>query len=213
MNKFLKIGVLLVAEIVAMVIAYNIQQSIEYRDSDDYDYEEFEKNKNYEEKEFRADEWNYEAPMRKAVYYLPENRIVREWDVHNSGYDKEVLSCAMNGYAIIDDGKEANIFDPEGKPVFEEDIKDGLLVFVYHDQLVCNRMTGDYYDLQGQSVTNIHTIIDWLDFKYPDAFYLSIFAFFFILTFLLWYFLLWRKKKAQPFVVQESSDEDGTILS
>jgi hypothetical protein len=56
-------------------------------------------------------------------------------------------------------------------------------------------MNGEYYDLQGQPVSNFYTLLDRLDYKNPDALYLSIFAFFIIVTFMLWYFLLWRKKK------------------
>jgi len=193
MKKFLKIVVLIVAEIAALFVAYQIQQAIEWRDQDNYDYYDYEKNRKYEVREYRKSDWDLESPMRKAVYYLPENRIVREWDI--TGINREVLNENMNGYAIIDDGKDANLFGPDGNPVFKEDFKDGLFTFVHHGQLITNRMNGEYYDLQGQPVSNFYTLLDRLDYKNPDALYLSIFAFFIIVTFMLWYFLLWRKKK------------------
>lgn len=195
MKKLLNIGLLVVIEIVAIAIGATLVNKLNYADNEGYDER---KTDNYETQEIAKHENTLGSEFEdfgftKVLYYKPDNKIVRTSEMGGLT-DMEILD-EQNGYAVVRDKDMDNVYGPEGKSVFKEDVKNGVLAIVDEGRLITNRQTGEYFDLQGNPVSNLYTTADRLYFSNPDTVHLTIFAVLMLIGALLWYFLLWRRMK------------------
>lgn len=203
MKKSVAFCILIAAELAALYAAYQVVDCINYGDLETFDER---KTDTYEVRD-KTDIEHFKdgnPDWLKILYYLPDEKIVRVGSsIEKSDNEIQIMS-ETRGYAIVKEGASWNVYGPGGKAVFENDRKvinssnDAMLYLalelVDDDHLIADRSTGEYFDLDGKPVSNMYTFFNRLYFTNPDAVHLSIFGLFFLITGLLWYFILWRKR-------------------
>lgn len=202
MKKSIKLLLLIVAECIAIYAAYLIIDHIIYGDLGSYDER---KTDTYEVRE-STDMEHFEdghPDWLRALYYLPEEKIVKVGSsIENQDNLIEIIS-EINGYAVVKEGVNWNVYGPKGMAVFENDRKilnseDNPMLYmalelVDDDKLIADRSSGEYFDLEGKPVSNLYTFFDRLEFESPDALHISIFAIFMLIAALFWYIFVGRK--------------------
>ncbi|MBR5087778.1 MAG: hypothetical protein IKX31_12325 [Muribaculaceae bacterium] len=132
---------------------------------------------------------NGSVKNNKLVWYnsaTDSNEVVRE-----SSSGMEEGSFSADNYIIIIDDSKSNVYGPEGKAVFAEDLENANLMFNRDGDIIMNCNTGDCYDVKGNLVDNMKTAI----YKNESAVMIGCVVVFWLVAFVLWFFLSWRRRK------------------
>ncbi|MBR5639582.1 MAG: hypothetical protein IKW83_07445 [Muribaculaceae bacterium] len=87
----------------------------------------------------------------------------------------------------------SNVYGPDGKFVFEKDLKTGwLCLYDTDDGIIINDSeTGIYYDKNGNQVNNIYTFYD----RYNKVIFWTFIILSLIISTVLWYIYSWKRRK------------------
>lgn len=125
----------------------------------------------------------------KVLLYYNEstnsNDVIREG---SSNMEKGLFPTT--DYIIIKDGSKSNVYGPEGKAVFDEDLENAKLVFNGDGDIIFDSNTGDCYDMNGKPVNSMKATI----YKNETAMQIITVVVCLLLASVLWFFLSWRRR-------------------
>ena len=189
---------LAVAIVLALIFCYATIEKLD----DNYYYEAAAPTSEYEQDTYVVkDSFDYDTEESFSyLYHKPTQSKVRmSPEMNNYHYQMEIIG-EQDGYALVKDYGYCNVYNPEGKAVFEKDRiyhqdYHHEVTILYHDKLIADYNTGEFFDMQGNPVNNFHTRFNRYYHSHSDIVNVFIFTIIPLVVFFIWYFLLWRPFK------------------
>ena len=143
-------------------------------------------NNQYEVVESEDDNGN---PEYKLLWYDKDsnsNKLIKQSDKK-----MKIGFWVSKDQAIVIEGNKCNVYGSDGKPVFAKDLENARLQFIDDGKLIINHETNEVFNTDGTPANSLKATI----YKNLKAFSIAVFAVVLSLTFVLWFFLSWRRRK------------------